>query len=168
MTAKELMDQLANDPDYQRRMKEKEERLKPIWDARKKDQEELVREINEIGYSIESVYDLVNNAPHPVLERKFIGPYPKAYPILLKHLNLPHEKIIREGIIRALTEKDAGREVEEALLDNFQKEKDPDTKWVLANALSRIMPYHRRRKYPEIRKTLKPNKTEPDATGQRR
>lgn len=149
---------LENDPEYQKRRKEKLEKLQPIWDERKKDEAELVAEIRDVGYEIESVYDLVNNAPHPVLKRGFTGPYPKAYPVLLKHLNLPHERIIREGIIRALTEKDVGREIEDALFENFMNEENQDTKWVLANALSRVMPYHRRKKHPEIKDTLKPKK----------
>ena len=144
------MKRLESDPEYQERIRKKNAELKPIWDARKKDEEELVKEIRECGYSIESVYDLVNNAPHPVLENKFIGPYERAYPILLKHLDLPHERIIREGIIRSLTVKDGGLEVEEALLRHFQEEQHPETKWCLANALKVAMPYHRRRQRPEI------------------
>ncbi|MEO0414715.1 MAG: hypothetical protein AAF226_07165 [Verrucomicrobiota bacterium] len=158
VSAAELMESLKDDPDYQQRRKKKLETLQPIWDERKKDEAELVAEIREVGYEIESVYDLVNNAPHPVLKRGFTGPYPKAYPVLLKHLNLPHEITIREGIIRALTEKDVGREIEDALLENFMKEENQDTKWVLANALSRVMPYQRRKKHPEIKDTLKPKK----------
>ena len=158
ISASELEEHLDKDPEYHKRRKEKLERLQPIWDERKKDEAEMVAEVREIGYDIESVYDLVNNAPHPALERKFVGPYPQAYPILLKHLNLPHERNIREGIIRALTEKDVGREIEEALLENFLKEENKDTKWALANALSRVMTYHRRKKHPEIGDALRPKK----------
>jgi hypothetical protein len=150
MTAQEFLHQLTNDPDYQRRRREKEAHLKPIWDARKKDEEKLVEDVNECEYSIESVYDFVNNAPHALLDQKHIGDYSKAYPVLLRHLDIPHEKIIREGIIRSLTVRDGGSEVEGALLRHFGNEKDPDTKWYLANALMVVMPYHRRKKHPEI------------------
>ena len=164
MKASDLMKKLENNPEYQERIRQKKAKLQPIWDARKKDQEELVREVNECGYSIESVYDLVNNAPHAFLERKHIGDYSKAYPVLLKHLDIPHEWIIREGIIRALTVKDGGREVEEALLRHFENEKHIETKWCLANALKVAMPYHRRRKHPEIAYFYK-TKTEQGADG---
>jgi len=150
MKAADFMKQLENDPAYQERIRKREAELQLIWDARTMDEAELVREIRGCGYEIESIYDLVNNFPHPLLERKFIGAYSKAYPVLLKHLNQPHEKIIRQGIIRALTEKDVGREIEESLFENFKEEKDADTKWVLANALKTVIPYNRRRNHPEI------------------
>lgn len=155
MTTKELKEKLVNDPEFRAR---RQKQLEEIWAIRKKDQEQLVLQIRDCGYDIESVYDLVNNAPHPVLKRKFIGPYERAYPILVMHLDLPHERIIREGIIRALTVKDGGTIVEEALLRHFGSETDVSTKWVLANALSVAMPYHRRKKHPEIRATLRPSK----------
>ena len=150
MKASDLMKQLENDPVYQERIRKRGAELKPIWDARKKDEEELVREVNGCGYKLESVYDLVSNSPHAFLGRKHIGDYSKAYPVLLKHLDIPHERMIREGIIRSLTVKDGGKEVEEALLRHFENEKHPETKWCLANALKVSMPYHRRRQRPEI------------------
>lgn len=103
MKASDFMKQLESDPTYQERVRKRDADLKPLWDARKKDEEDLVKEINACGYSIESVYDLVNNTPHAFLERKHIGDYSRAYPVLLKHLDVPHERIIREGIIRSLT-----------------------------------------------------------------
>ena len=164
MKASGLMKQLENAPEYQDRIRQKGAELKQIWDARKKDEEKLVEEINECGYSIESVYDLVNNAPHAFLERKHIGDYSQAYPILLRHLDISHERIIREGIIRSLTVKDGGKQVEEALLRHFETEQDAETKWCLANALKVAMPYHRRRKRPEIAHFYK-TKTEQDGAG---
>lgn len=136
-------------PPHEIKRKSKEE-LQKIWRLREEDESQLVEEIRQCGYAVNSVYDLVNNSPHPVLERAFTGPYEKAYPVLIKHLDLDHERIIREGIIRALTVKDGGKEVEEALLKQFNSEENSDTKWVLANALKTAMPYHRRKKYPEI------------------
>ena len=155
ITAEELIDQLEGDPEYQERIQRRNAELKPIWEKRKKDEMELVEEVRRCGYNIDSVYDLVNNSPHPVLDRTFIGPYERAYPILTKHLDIEHERIIREGIIRALTVKDGGKEVEEALLRHFFEEQNNDTKWILANALRTAMPYHRRKKYPEIRRFFK-------------
>src|SRR5262249_36979734 len=97
-----------------------------------------------------SVWDLVNDAPHPVLEGRFVGPYHAAYPALVRHLALPHHRRIKEGIVRALTVRDGGILVEETLLAAFQLEQNPQLRWVLANALRVAGPYHRRRKYPEI------------------
>ena len=72
----------------------------------------------------------------------------------MRHLKLPYIREVREGIIRALTVKDGGQELEAALLEEFYKERDPNTKWVLGNALRTAMPYHRRRKHPKIREAL--------------
>lgn len=144
------MKQLESDPEYQERVRMRDAELTPLWDARKKDEEKLVEEINACGYSIKSVYDLVNNASHAVLERRHIGDYSKAYPVLLNHLEIPHDRIVREGIIRSLTVKDGGKEMEEALLRHFETEQHAETKWCLANALKVAMPYYRRRKRPEI------------------
>jgi hypothetical protein len=101
----------------------------------------------------------VNNTSHEFLERKFTGDYPNALPTLIKHLDVPHERIIREGVIRALTVKNGGKEVEEALLRHFYSEDHSETKWCLANALKTAMPYPRRKKLPEIAHFYK-NKTE--------
>ena len=114
----------------------------------------LVRGVRNAGYKIDSVWDLVNNAPHPVLKRNFVGLYEGVYPVLIRHLKLPYIREIREGIIRALKVKDGGPELEAALLSELDKEQDPELKWVLAIALRAAMPYHRRRKYPQIREAL--------------
>ena len=156
VTAAELMAALEADPEWvaQRDAKEREREAQRKVCAT--DEHDLVREIREAGYDIDSVWDFVNNTPHPILERRFLGEYPAAYPILVRHLSIPHRKEIREGIIRALTVKDGGSQVEATLLECFQSETDDYLRWVLANALRTAMPYHRRRKYPEIRAMLNP------------
>jgi uncharacterized protein (UPF0335 family) len=156
ITLAELQAALQADPERNDRMKDKERRLEEKDKACAEDEAELVREIREAGYDIDSVYALINNDPHEVLERRFLGAYPKAYPILIRHLSTPHRKEIPEGIIRALTVKDAGPELEKTLLEQFDTESDFNLRWVLANALQTAMPYHRRKKHPEIQAMLKP------------
>jgi hypothetical protein len=114
------------------------------------DETALVRRIRAVGYDIDSVWDLVNNAPHAFLARRFVGPYERAYPLLIEHLGIRHHPRIREGIIRALTVRDGGLQVENALLGAFERESAAELRWVLANALRIAMPYSRRRKRPEI------------------
>ena len=116
-----------------------------------KDQEQLVRELSEVGFVVESVYDLVNNRPIAHLENKFIGSYAQAYPILVRHLDLPHHSRIREGIIRALTEKSARAIAKDKLLEHFYKEEDPSMKWVLANALRTVLSASDKKKHPEYK-----------------
>jgi hypothetical protein len=155
MRADEFNKLLDADPEYQARRAEMDRQAAELARICAEDQQMLVAEIRQLGYDIDSVYDLVNNVPHPFLERRFIGPYPDAYPTLVRHLSLPHHPRVREGIIRALTVKDGGRLVEDALLGEFRKESDKMLRWVLANALRTAMPAHRRRKHPEIASALK-------------
>ena len=156
VTAAELMAELEADPEWVARRDAKERELEEHRKVCAADERCLVREIRDAGYDIDSVWDLVNNTPHPVLERRFLGEYPDAYPILVRHLSVPHRKEIREGLIRALTVKDGGTEVESTLLQCFHSETDENMRWVIANALRTAMPYHRRKKYPEIKAVLNP------------
>ncbi|QDV55160.1 hypothetical protein [Rosistilla oblonga] len=156
VTAAELMAELEADPEWVARREAKERESEEHRKVCAADQLGLVREIRDAGYDVDSVWDLVNNSPHPVLERRFLGEYPDAYPILVQHLSVPHRKEIREGLIRALTVKDGGPEVESTLLECFYAETDEKMRWVIANALRTAMPYHRRKKHPEIKAALNP------------
>ena len=160
VTASDFLAQLENDPEYQvrrARQEEKQAKLKATLDA---DEKALVVAIREHGYDIDSVWDLVNNAPHPFIERRFVGPYPKAYPILVEHLAVPHLPRIREGIIRALTERDANEVASAALLREFESEADPELRWVLANALRTVLARSQKAKHPEYKAVFK-NKNMP-------
>jgi hypothetical protein len=150
ITAGELLEQLAHDEDYQRRMAALEAELAPLYAAVRADEAELVEEIRQLGFDIESVWDLVNNKAHPVLQPRFTGPYPEAYPILVAHLARPHHQRIREGIIRALTERDAASIATEPLLRELHTERNQMTRWVIANALRVLVPSKARRNLPEI------------------
>ncbi len=150
VTVEELLRDLERDPQWVARREERERELAAREADLRGDERMLVAELQGLGYDIDSVWDLVNNAPHPVLDRRFIGPYPAAYPVLVRHLVLPHHQRIKEGIVRSLTVRDGGSLVEEALLAAFQLEQDPQLRWVFANALRIAMPYHRRRKHPDI------------------
>lgn len=141
VNAAEFVAQLEADPEYQARMRKREAELAPIWERRRKDEAPLVQELRQAGFQIESVFDFVNTAQE----------YRSALPILIRHLEIPHEPWIREGIIRSLTIKYGGLEVEEALLRQFYAEPDIQVRWVLANALNAAMPLIRRKKHPEIK-----------------
>jgi hypothetical protein len=93
-------------------MKEREQHLAEVAEARRRDEKELVAGINALGFNISSVFDFVNSA----------ASYPKAIPTLLRHLDLPHDPMIREGIIRALTIKGLDSDVQETLLRHFRTE----------------------------------------------
>ncbi len=149
-TAAKLMAELEVDPEYQAQQQAQEAELSRLKEICAQDEAELVAEIRAVSCVVESVWDLVNNNPHPFIERCFVGSYPTAYPVLIKHLSLPHHERVREGIIRALTIKDGGLGLEKALFTQFEMERNPKLRWVLANALKTAVPYHRRKKHPEV------------------
>jgi hypothetical protein len=155
LTAEELRHELERDPAYRARRAEQEKQLASLDAVYSDDERGLVAEIRACGYVVDSVWDLVTNSPHPHLQRAFVGPYRKAYLILAKHLTMAHHRRVHEGIMRALTVKDGGRVIESSLLNEFRLESDPELRWVLANALKTAMPYHRRRKHPEIAEIFK-------------
>ncbi|MBM3240182.1 HEAT repeat domain-containing protein [Candidatus Poribacteria bacterium] len=81
---------------------------------------------------IQSAWDLVNSPE----------PYPRAIPILMKHLKKPYHPKIKEGIVRALTVKEAWGVAGSPLIEEFlkissqQTNAEQDLKWVIGNALS--------------------------------
>lgn len=120
-----------------------------------RDEQAIVTQANGLGYDIESVWDFVNNASHPVLGNRFTGPYERAYPMLVEQLQRPHHPRVREGVIRALTVKDGGEPVWAALYQAFTEETDNLQRWTLANALIVAMPSRERAQHPEIARAFK-------------
>jgi len=97
VTAAELMAKLNADPKFvAKRAREEEERQKRAAEWRRAEAP-LVEELRAAGYAVETAWDLVNTA----------APYPKALPILLKHLARPYPGPVKEGIARALAVPEA-------------------------------------------------------------
>jgi hypothetical protein len=115
------------------------------------EQKPLICDLKDIGIIVNSVWDLVNNRPHPHLKSNFIGQYNIAYPVLVKHLDYEYHPKIKEGIIRALTEKSAAKIATIKILELFYNETDKNLKWTMANALKTLMPWSQRQKHPEIK-----------------
>lgn len=98
MTAAELMAQLQNDPEYQRKMQadeaERQVRVQELGLAERP----IVADLLKAGVEVDSVWDLVNTSV----------PYPAALPILLKHLQLGgYPDRVMESMGRALAVKPA-------------------------------------------------------------
>jgi hypothetical protein len=92
------------------------------------DEAELVSEINQCGYEITSVYDLVNTN----------AKYDNILPILVKHLKMKHHDRIKEGLARALTVRSA-RPWWEDIKEEYIREKSVSvygSKAALGNTLS--------------------------------
>jgi len=98
------------------------------------DEVPLVKALADVGFSVVSVWDLVNSP----------GPYKEAIPVLLEHLDRPYLDRTREGIARSLAVPDA-RYAWSRLVELYRKEpvvkvdgKRSDTKSGLAVALAAI------------------------------
>lgn len=86
--------------------------------------------LSKVGLKVNSVYDLVNSNEN----------YPEAIPILVEMLSKVKSDRIKEGVARALTIKNAGKEVAKALIKEFESyktstESEEYTKWAIANAI---------------------------------
>jgi hypothetical protein len=157
MKASDLMKKLEANPEYQEMRKRKDLELKEREALLAADERGLIEELAEAGYEVESVWDFVNNNNRYEFLRKFEGSYANAYPILVKHLDIEHHPRIREGIIHALTEKDANETASEALLAAFYQEQDSNLKWVLANALRTVLNRSQKAKHPEYKEIYDAN-----------
>jgi hypothetical protein len=76
ITAAELVAQLAADPDYLRKTASAEAERQSREQELRRAEEPIVRDLNEVGVGVSSVWDLVNTS----------DPYPNALPVLLDHL----------------------------------------------------------------------------------
>jgi hypothetical protein len=131
ITAAEHMALLEKNPEWVARNAATEARLKEAFEQSRKEQAQLLAELSDVGVRAESVWNLVNTAEK----------YPAAIPVLLRHVVLPYNKRIKEGIIRALTVNYAGPDVLRELIKQFceQTDNSPNSiKWVLGNAISEI------------------------------
>lgn len=131
MTAEALMTLLESDPEWVRQRDEREARHAAEVAKLRAEQEPeaapLRREIaSEAGLSIRSVWDLVNMNAR----------YPKAVPVLLRHLAIARHPVLREGIARALTAQEAEGVASGPILRELKRESDGNVRWAMANALT--------------------------------
>lgn len=92
----------------------------------------LFLELGELGLQADSIWDLVNMK----------GRYPDGVVnLLLRYLPYDYHDRNKEGIVRALTVKEAKGKASEALIleyENTPVEKD-DLRWVIGNAIATVM-----------------------------
>lgn len=91
----------------------------------------LTRELHEVGIQCADVWDLV----------KIKTPYPKGIDILISHLRKPYHDKNKEGIIRALTTKEAQGKAAPALIAEYEKtsKEKNNLRWVIGNAIATVM-----------------------------
>lgn len=87
----------------------------------------VVNALKQVGINVADVYDLVNSR----------SSYPQAIPVLLTLLPRLQDLKIKEGVIRALTVREArGAGVAEALIAEFSCSSSELLRWTIGNALS--------------------------------
>ncbi|MFD0793053.1 HEAT repeat domain-containing protein [Mucilaginibacter litoreus] len=102
--------------------------------------EELQKELKQLSVELEQAeckytdpWDLVNTSE----------PYPEVIDILIKHLSKNYHKRNKEGIVRALTVKEAKGKANAALIHEYNKtSKNKDNlslRWALGNAIYNIV-----------------------------
>ena len=96
-SAAEIIAELNSDPAFTARQRKKEEAMQRKAAEWRKAEAPLVAELKQAGEVVESGWDLVNTTRS----------YPKAVPVLLKHLQLSYPDRVREGIARALAVSEA-------------------------------------------------------------
>ncbi len=89
---------------------------------------EVVESLRQVGLQVGSIWDLVNSKES----------YPEAIPVLIRLLALDMDPRIKEGVVRALSVKEARSVAARPLVEEFLKDTDPDSslKWAIGNALS--------------------------------
>src|ERR1700759_3093148 len=100
-------------------------------DELKQEMKQLSQELKEAGVEFVDSWDMVNTK----------CPYPEAIEILIKHLPGNYHYRNKEGIIRALTVKDAKGKANSALIREYHeipKEED-SLRWAIGNAFSAII-----------------------------
>lgn len=98
VTASELMAQLTQDRKFQESAAGREAELQARVSVYRAAEQPIVEDLRRVGVSVGSVWDLVNTSE----------PYPKALPVLLRHLELGgYPDRVMESLGRALAVKPA-------------------------------------------------------------
>jgi len=134
ITAAELLEKLSRDEEYQKWLKEKEQVGMALKAAYREDATPLIEDLRNAGFNIESHWDLVNTN----------SSYEAAVPILLKHLPRPYHLKTKEGIVRALTVKEAVGRATPLLIAEYEQtpKEEENLRWLIGNAVSVTISRH--------------------------
>eukprot|EP01026_Neomeris_dumetosa_P004546 TRINITY_DN112224_c0_g1_i1.p1 TRINITY_DN112224_c0_g1~~TRINITY_DN112224_c0_g1_i1.p1 ORF type:complete len:176 (+),score=0.96 TRINITY_DN112224_c0_g1_i1:82-609(+) len=129
ITADELISRLEVDPLWVKRDRERSEKTRSDVERLRREQEPLLSDLSTLGLQLQSVWDLVNARYD----------YSAALPILIDHLQKKYSPNIQEGIVRALTVRQAQGIANEIILMKLKSvDCDPLVRWALANALTQV------------------------------
>jgi len=110
---------------------EKEELRLALEDAYTEDEEPLIEDLNNIGFDIKSVWDLVDKKIN----------YTSAIPILITHLSKPYHIKNKEGIVRSLAVKEAKGVACNAIIAEYHKapKNNYHYRWTFGNTMDVII-----------------------------
>lgn len=130
VTAEELGARLEADPEWVRKRDERQARhaaeVAKLWAEMEPEHAPLRRDLATIGLDVSSIDDLVNMS----------APYPKAVPVLLRHLAIVRHPVLRNCLARALTVREAEGVAGGPILRELRRETDSEARWAMANALT--------------------------------
>lgn len=118
--------EIVTDPEYVAYHAAMQEARARRTEELSEDERELRVELGSLGFQVSSVYDFVDGVVTP----------PAVVPTLVKHLELPHDKRVYEGIARALSYSHLRPLALAPLRDWFVAQNDRLLRWVGANALA--------------------------------
>jgi hypothetical protein len=140
ITAEELMKQLHADPQWVAEQQQREARHATSTARLKADEAAILSDLTAAGIEVASVYDFLKIPSRP----------PGAVAVLVRHLDTPHLRNVREGVIRALGVPAARALAFEPLRAAYRVESDPTLRWVIANALAGMARFEEVRELPGI------------------
>lgn len=123
ITAQEIVDRLESDPEWVARQQARNAKIDALGDAFKASEAPLVADLRKAGFDVESAWDLFNRK-EPWRKDLPISAYPEAIPILLEHFKQSYPAGVREGIVRALTDK-LGYGAFDKLIEEYKRTADP-------------------------------------------
>jgi hypothetical protein len=127
VTAKELMDQLNQDPEYIARMKRFEEEHRELIELHRRALAGVINELRVAGFAIETLDELRRSG------KKYVA----AVPILLKWLPLVTVDDAKDSVVRTLSVPWARPVAAIPLIEAFREAtNDRSLKWAIGNALS--------------------------------
>ncbi|RYZ75725.1 MAG: hypothetical protein EOP06_32050 [Proteobacteria bacterium] len=122
----DLMAELHADPEWVARDAARQAK-RDVAELRFREEEKpIIDDLAKVGIEVQSVWDLVNTNAH----------YEAAIEILLDHLKRSYHARIRNGLIRAITTKDALGIAGSTIINELRREGEAENRWALANALT--------------------------------
>jgi hypothetical protein len=122
----EFRAELDRNHEYQDRLVRIQLRAEAQGEAAADDERALIADLGSAGIAIQSIYDFVSDRVTPL----------EAVPHLLRHLEVPHITVVREGILRALAYSHLRASALDPLKQLFARAELPYERWLAANALA--------------------------------